>query len=281
MRRTELRPPPAVTVEVGELPEATARYARDKILKAVQRAGEPVLAIRVRITVHPDPAVERPVVAQANVDLGGRPVRAEVTAPTPREAVDLLEARLRHRLDRFARDWEARRGRQPVDRPHEWRRGSAAPRRPLWFPRDPAERLVIERESFSPAPATLEEAAFELDVMDHAFHLFTELESGQDSVLYRAGPTGLRLAQVNPAPGDPPGISGGRLTVSPLPAPLLTVTEATDRLEISGLPFLFYLDGDRARGCVLYHRYDGHYGLIVPPTHGTEPGPHPRKAAQQ
>jgi hypothetical protein len=30
-------------------------------------------------------------------------------------------------------------------------------------------------------------------------------------------------------------------------------------------PFLFFLDRERNRGALLYHRYDGHYGLIAPP----------------
>lgn len=29
-------------------------------------------------------------------------------------------------------------------------------------------------------------------------------------------------------------------------------------------PFVFYLDRERRRGALLYHRYDGHYGLITP-----------------
>ena len=40
------------------------------------------------------------------------------------------------------------------------------------------------------------------------------------------------------------------------------------------MPFLFYLDGDHGRGCVLYHRYDGHYGLIAAKAEGTVAGSH-------
>ena len=42
----------------------------------------------------------------------------------------------------------------------------------------------------------------------------------------------------------------------------------------TGLPFLFYLDGDHGRGAVLYHRYDGHYGLIAAQGESTVAGPH-------
>ena len=37
-----------------------------------------------------------------------------------------------------------------------------------------------------------------MDLIDYEFHLFTEKSSGVTSVIYRAGPTGYRLAQVAP-----------------------------------------------------------------------------------
>lgn len=40
--------------------------------------------------------------------------------------------------------------------------------------------------------------------------------------------------------------------------------EAVAQLNGTGRPFLFYLDGEHIRGSVLYRRYDGHYGLIIP-----------------
>ena len=35
------------------------------------------------------------------------------------------------------------------------------------------------------------------------------------------------------------------------------------RLEADGEPFVFYRDSETSEGRVLYHRYDGHYGLIT------------------
>jgi hypothetical protein len=61
--------------------------------------------------------------------------------------------------------------------------------------------------------------------------------------------------------------------MSNVPAPLLDTAEAIDRLRLSGQPFLFYLDGNHGRGCVLYHRYDGHYGLIDPQAESSFTGP--------
>jgi hypothetical protein len=115
-----------------------------------------------------------------------------------------------------------------------------------------------------------------MQMLDYQFHLFTEAGTGQDSVLYRAEGGELRLAQLQPASGRITAGSAGSaeaagaagFAVSPQPAPALTVGEATQRLDLSGLPFVFFEEIGQGvaggRGAVLYRRYDGHYGLISP-----------------
>lgn len=46
--------------------------------------------------------------------------------------------------------------------------------------------------------------------------------------------------------------------------PLVDTAEAVQRLALTGLPFLFYVDADHGRANVLYHRADGDCGLIDP-----------------
>src|SRR5262249_19940758 len=167
------------------------------------------------------------------------------------------------RLDRLARHWAATRSRTPANEPNRWRRAAEPGNRPTHIPREPDERRIIGHKSFATSPATIDDAAFEMDAMDYDFHLFTEAGSGQDSVIYRADPTDLRVAQVNPAPAQLSPFSVPA-TISTRPAPLLSVDEAVAQLNLTDLPFLFYLDAEHARGCVLYRRYDGHYGLISP-----------------
>lgn len=58
--------------------------------------------------------------------------------------------------------------------------------------------------------------------------------------------------------------AGPSITVSKIPAPRLSVTEATARLEAAGQPFVFFVNPETGRGNLIYHRYDGHYGLIEP-----------------
>ena len=256
------------TVEVdvtthGQLPGA-AEYARRKISELIRHTGRPVLHAHVRLSRHTDPAVKRPVVAQANLDVDGRLVRAQVDATSAREAVDLLEARLLRRLERTAENWEARRGGLPKSGPHEWRHQSEHSHRPDHYPRPAEERQVIRRKSFTMAACTVDEAALEMELLDYDFHLFTETGTGIASVLYRGGATGYRLAQVISVSEDQLAPFELPLTVSSQPAPCITVEEAIERLGLLGLPFLFFIDAAQGRAGILYRRYDGHDGLIAP-----------------
>jgi hypothetical protein len=209
--------------------------------------------------------VARPVRAQANIDVNGRLVRVQVAGATGMEAVDLLVDRLRHRLAEAARHWEAQRGGKPSAQPHEWRHGEEPTHRPPYYPRPVEEREVLRHKSFTPARISPAEAAWEMDRMDYGFHLFTEAQTGGDAVVYRGGPTGYRLARLASGPTWLDPLAGAPVTLSALPAPTLTLDQARDRLELTGLPFVFFQDPQTNRGNVLYHRYDGHYGLITPP----------------
>ncbi|WP_225726298.1 MULTISPECIES: HPF/RaiA family ribosome-associated protein [unclassified Nocardia] len=245
-------------VSVGRhVSAAGADYAREKVSAALVHAPEAVTSARVRLTGHADPAVRRPVVAQANVHLDGRHVRVQVAAETTREAVDLLADRLKGRMARAVRG--ARHN------GNEWPHGDISRRWLPYFPRSADRQQVVRHKSYAPAVQTCDEAAFEMSMLDYDFHLFTESGSGSDSVLYRGDDGRYRLAQVDPAPDR---VTRGAVpfTVSLVHAPVLDLEGAIVRLELTGLPFAFFRDRDSNRGRVLYHRYDGNYGLITPPS---------------
>ena len=139
-------------------------------------APEPVLFARVKLTMAADPAVEHPVIAQANIDLNGRLIGAQAAGQTMREAVGHACDRLRIRLGRAAQNWAAIRGGQPAGEPGEWRLAHETP----------------------------DEPAADAELVDYDFHRFTEKSTGEDSVIYRAG-DGYRLALAHPRqPHVPP-----------------------------------------------------------------------------
>ncbi|MCP2309527.1 ribosome hibernation promotion factor [Kitasatospora paracochleata] len=262
MNRLHTRPTTDLTVVTrGEVSLAAPDYARSKMLAVLDRLDEPVLAARVKLTQEPNHAVARPSVAQALVDLNGRPVRAHVAAATMQEAIDLLQDRLNARIARVRdhrdhREPHRHRGTAPTAWSDPGRDGHRPQRRTSGGD-DPR---IVRHKSYSLARQTAWEAVFELEAMDYDFHLFTDAVSGRDSVVHRdAAHGGYRLATADPQAAPVPG-----LPASTAGAPELAVADAVDLLDLSGVPFVFFTDAASGRGNVLYHRYDGHYGLITP-----------------
>lgn len=264
-----LEPPPAFDVRItvhGVVPPESAGYARARVSRVVAESSVPVRSARVRVTRHWHPAERPPVVAQANVDVNGWFARVQVQGPSAEQAVDRLQARLRQRLARIAQHWDAQRGRAQEVRPEQWGRDAASPDRPLPLPRTPRERRIIRHKACTPAVCTVDEAALDMNLLDYDFHLFTEAGSRQNSVLYRSGPSGYRLAQIAPQGDNRLRSYRLPLTISRKPAVLSGVPLAAGQLNSTGRPFLFFLDVETRRSSVLYRRCDGHYGLLTATT---------------
>lgn len=260
-RRGATHTPADVQVVVTGAPnERVAEQVREKIAALGRYVPRPILHARVRLTRAPNPAVPRPVIAQGNLVVNGRLARAQVAAGTVHEAVDQLQARLRQRLGRLARHWQPPRGSVSVE--DEWRQAQPATR-PEYFSRPPEERQVVRRKTYAPTQLTPTDAVEDMELLDYDFYLFTDRDTGQDAVVYRSGPTGYRLAELVPPPPSWPE-PAVPITASPHPAPRLEPPEAIERLNLTGLPFVFFADAASGRGHVLYRRYDGHYGLISP-----------------
>jgi hypothetical protein len=121
----------------------------------------------------------------------------------------------------------------------------------------------VRHKSFAVAEWGIDEAISDMETLDYDHHLFTGLDSNQDSVVYRGGPHRLPARPGGAAPG---GLGAPRrgVTVSEQPATALSTDEAIDRMAALDVPFVFFLDRERGRGALVYHRYDGHYGLITP-----------------
>lgn len=251
---------PEIVVELrGEFGSDLVDYARDKVTVALTHTGRALLWGQVRIVRHPDPARERPIDVHANLDLDGRTVQVHASAARPQEAVDLLVKRLAHRLERISHDRDHGAGSRTTPRNGDAR--EADPVRTSGTLE--ADREIVRHTTVSPTPCSVDEAVEEMDDEGLDFHLFVEAASGLDAVVYRSGPTGLRLSRSDGST-DQAEPDGATVTASSQPAPLLDTAEAVQRLALTGLPFLFYVDADHGRANVLYHRADGDYGLIDP-----------------
>ena len=107
----------------GPVPAGARDHLEQALVHVSGIAPRPVLRLSGSLTRHDDPALLRPVVAKATIDVSGRVIRAHIAAASETEAINLLEGRL-HRILRGLTDREVaarREGRPPA--PGEWRHG--------------------------------------------------------------------------------------------------------------------------------------------------------------
>jgi ribosome-associated translation inhibitor RaiA len=258
----------SVVVEArGEVSDAERAYARAKVDHLRAMVPGPVLYARVALQAESNPARDRPAVAKAELDVNGQLVRAHVASGTMVAAIDLMESRLRQGLERLAHHEESKHLRHRGPGEHEWQHGRPAPARPPHFPRPVEEREVVRRKTFAVGEATPDEAIFDLELLDLDFYLFKNLETGEDNVITRATGAGYEL--IEPSPECSLAEHAAEIRPSAIRPASMSIDDALSHLNLGDEPFVFFFDPDSGRGRLLYRRYDGHYGLIVP---ADEPG---------
>lgn len=225
----------------GNVGDIAGAAAEETVARALRHAPGPVLKAHVILDWLPDPAVERPALAEVNVDVNGRLVRAKSAAPTMSEAVDELDQRLSRQLAELHEQRRTHQRSTGIASPHEWRHGDL-PRRPTpYFPRPEEEREVVRHKSFASGPMNVDDAAYEMELLDHDFFLYRDSATDRPMVLRR--------------------LDGGGFTVDQDP-PTMSEADARARLAAAGERFVFYVDSATRMPHVLYLRYDGNYGLI-------------------
>lgn len=247
----------------GDVDDDDVAYARRRLEAVIDRITEAVPFARLKLTLAPERARQRPALVEAEIDVDGTMLRAQFAARELREAADLLQLRLRDKLEHRASQRLARRRRTLRAEPGAWRRGDIPADRRDYFDRPPEERQLVRRKTFALDEMTPDEAAFDMDQLDHEFYLFRDIASGEDAVLERQPDGTYRLTRLHPADVDS-GPTAIELTVAEHAPARATLDDAIARLDAGGEPFVFYADSDTGRGCVVYRRYDGHYGLITP-----------------
>ncbi|MGD9999021.1 MAG: HPF/RaiA family ribosome-associated protein [Acidimicrobiia bacterium] len=225
--------------------------------------GDPILFVRVRLSREGASRQLRPSLAQATLDLNGELIRAQVASDTMTESIDLLADRLRDQIQHRAERRRARRATGRVAQKGEWRHGDLRDSRSLFADRPADEREVVRRKTFAINTATPDEAAADMEPLDHDFWLFHDLASDADAVLEHLPDGSYRLQRVRPVSVEAEPIAI-RLFVVSQPPPTVALAEAIGQLEDGRQRFVFFVDTETGRGTVVYRRYDGDYGLLNP-----------------
>jgi ribosome-associated translation inhibitor RaiA len=247
----------------GEVSDESRAYADRRLGSLIDHIAEPVLFARVKLTQAPDPGLERSAIAQVTVDINGEIVRVQRGAYDMREAIDLLQARLRGKIEHRVQHRHALRNRPACSPPGGWRHGDPPGERPDYFDRPPDERELVRHKTFVTSELTLDEAAFDMEQLDFDFYLFRDLASGGDALLERLSDGSYRLTRVRPTTVET-GPTLVKLTESERPVPVLGLVDAIERIGAAGQRFVLFENAATGRGNVIYRRYDGHYGLIAP-----------------
>jgi ribosome-associated translation inhibitor RaiA len=245
----------------GAVTDDDADYAQLRIGAVLEQLREPVLFARVKLTMAPDPARERPAISEVALDINGEVVRAHVAAHEMRESIDALQRRLLDKLDHRSERREARHGDTGIAEPGSWRHGAWSAARPDVYDRPVDERELVRHKTFAVGELSPDEAAFDMEQLDYDFYLFRDSETHDDCVLDRRDDGSLLLIRLR-----------GETVLGPTAVPMrvvdgvpeLSVPEALARMNAGGQRFVFFRDARTGRGSVVYRRYDGHYGLITP-----------------
>ena len=255
--------PTAIDISTeGDVTDDDRAHAVKVVRSVIDTAGDPVLHVSIRLRHAADPAQERPAKSRATIDLDGEPLRAHASGTTMSDAIDRLDQRLRDRIGHLDAHRRAIRRRGPESPHGEWRHGDWDARRPPYFPRPVDERSIVRHKASSPVEATLDEAVFDLEAMDHEFLLFQDLATGSDAVVSRVE-GGTYAVQYLAAPAPAPAPEGvAAIEIDERPVPELTLDEAREHLDLTEVPWVFHRDSGTRRGAVLYRRDDGHYGWI-------------------
>jgi hypothetical protein len=243
---------PGVFIEtVGEVSEVDRNYVHRKLTSLADTLPGPP-HVRVRLTATGREGCGSSMI-QANLLVSGwQIVRTQVAESGIRQAAYVTAWRLEEQFQRAADPYGVRPWPEPPCRA-----------RPTPVSVRPSDRLVAREKHVRLLRLDPVAAAWAMDTMDYDFHLFVNAETDEDSVVYRVGPTGYRLASLTSV--TMPSQDGCiPWTVNVHPIPTLTPDQAVARLNETDLPFRFFKDAESGRGAVMYRRFDGHYALLTP-----------------
>ncbi len=228
----------------GHVASTDAARAGDAVSDVLDRAG---VRDGARVRLVGAVCNGGPTVVQVNLRVNGAAARIQVAGPSSLVAIGRAADRLQRQVRRLTTAYEL----WPWPDPQ---------RRPLGVP-GPGALRRRKRYRLPTGPPC--RAIASMNAMDYDVMLYTDGETGEDAVVYRSGPTGVRLARQRSMrpPSMPISVP---LTVNAHRVPVLTPLEATARLVHGWLPFVFFTDRRSGRGNLIYRRYDGDLGLVTP-----------------
>ncbi len=163
--------------------EALERYATEKVerIRKFFDDGRSVSRVEVELVHERNPSISEPEVADATLYIDGTVLKAREASADMYASIDLMADKLERQVRRY-------RGRQ-IDRWQGQRERHAAEEapRPLVVEEEAEEieARIVRTKQFQMKPMSPEEAALQMELLDHTFFVFTNADTNEINVVYR------------------------------------------------------------------------------------------------
>ena len=154
-----------------------------------------ISSVNVELSSQPTRSQNDRMAAQVTLNVGGSVLRAEQRAGNAVEAINLVAGVLDRRIERYkSRTYRSERARQVV--PLGAQQAEDDSRVPAFGESGVLnDGKLVRVKSFNMLPMTVEEAAFQMQLLGHSFFMFMNTESHEYSLLYRRDDGDLGMIQ--------------------------------------------------------------------------------------
>jgi len=177
-----------------EITEAIREYVHQKIEKAVIHFQHLTTEVDVHLSVARNPRINPNQIAEVTIYANGTVVRAEESSESLYASIDLVANKIARQL----RKYKEKRHEQihaPIKTTEVLEQQSVAPTL-LNDDRTPElPGTVVRTKYFAMPPMTLQEAQEQLELVDHDFYMFRNLETGEINVIYERNHGGYGVIQ--------------------------------------------------------------------------------------
>ena len=158
--------------------EALERYAWEKVERVRKFFDDErsVARAEVELIHERNPSVSEPEVAETTLFINGTVLKAREASGDMYASIDGMSDKLERQVRRY-------RGRQ-IDR-WQGRLKSASPEPVAADDEEDLKRRIVRTKQFQMKPMSIEEAALQMELLDHDFFVFTSADTGEINVVYR------------------------------------------------------------------------------------------------
>ncbi len=168
-----------------DVPPRLKEEAVDRINRAT-RIYDRLLGVEVVFSEEQNPRIANRAVLELTARTKGHHIRAEGAGADHREATDVAMARFERQLRRYkTRLEDRRRGRRRPPVPTGDGQLQPTPATAAAEDADDLAPRIVRTKRFELTPMLPEDAALQLELLDHDFYVFSNAATGACSVLYR------------------------------------------------------------------------------------------------